>query len=273
MEEPLTHNTQPHPTTRMTKSIATFVTCPCDICGGENVKQSVVIKHERDAEQAERKAARKLGTPTNPSPSNCIENNVVLPRPNHGQRLLRSQIIDAMLKSAHPLELAEDNAGDGEDDGEDDAELYAGIDPHEEALESRVDDELHRDGAIGRNELRQIRKDIATTIRPGWQTGPPVKFGAPAHGKLTADQWRSCIEFGIPVPPVQLWASDGDESNHDRRQKLVESTMFLATALRWATSHRTSQKHRDEYMRNMRAYLKSLRDLHTAVMVSPYNYL
>lgn len=28
----------------------------------------------------------------------CIENNVVLPRPNHGQRLLRSQIIDAMLK-------------------------------------------------------------------------------------------------------------------------------------------------------------------------------
>jgi hypothetical protein len=68
MEEPLTHNTQPHPTTRMTKSIATFVTCPCDICGGENVKQSVVIKHERDAEQAERKAARKLGTPTNPSP-------------------------------------------------------------------------------------------------------------------------------------------------------------------------------------------------------------
>jgi hypothetical protein len=28
----------------------------------------------------------------------CIENNVVLPRPNHGQRLLRSQIIDALLK-------------------------------------------------------------------------------------------------------------------------------------------------------------------------------
>ena len=28
----------------------------------------------------------------------CTENNVVLPRPNHGQRLLRSQIIDALLK-------------------------------------------------------------------------------------------------------------------------------------------------------------------------------
>jgi hypothetical protein len=27
----------------------------------------------------------------------CIENNVILPRPNHGQRLLRSQIIDALL--------------------------------------------------------------------------------------------------------------------------------------------------------------------------------
>jgi hypothetical protein len=130
----------------------------------------------------------------------------------------------------------------------DDPELYTGIDAHEEPLESRVDDDLHRDGVIGRKELRQIRKDIAATICPGWQTGPPVNFGAPAHGKLKADQWRSCIEFDIPVSIVQLWAADTDISNDNRRQKLVESTMYLATALRYATSHRTSQRHVDEYM-------------------------
>jgi len=107
-----------------------------------------------------------------------------------------------------------------------------------EPLESRVDDDLHRDGVIGQKKLCQIWKDIAATICPGWQTGPPVNFGAPAHGKLMADQWRSCIEFDIPVSIVQQWAADTDISNDNRRQKLVESTMYLARALRYAASHR-----------------------------------
>jgi len=153
----------------------------------------------------------------------------------------------------------------------DDPELYTGIDAHEEPLEGRVDDDLHRDGVIGRKELRQIRKDIAATIRPGWQTGPPVNFGAPAHGKLKADQWRSCIEFDIPVSIVQLWA-DTDISDDNRRQKLVESTMYLATALRYATSHRTSQRHANEYMRNMRAYVTSLRDLFPEMKLRPNHH-
>jgi hypothetical protein len=89
---------------------------------------------------------------------------------------------------------------------------------------------------------------------------------------LKADQWRSCIEFDIPVSLVQLWMADVDVSNDDRRRKLTESTMFLATALRWATSHRTSQRHADEYMRNMRAYVKSLRDLFPEMKLRPNHH-
>jgi hypothetical protein len=88
---------------------------------------------------------------------------------------------------------------------------------------------------------------------------------------LKADQWRSCMEFDIPVSLVQLWAEAGI-SSEDRRQKLVESTMFLSTALRWATSHQTSQRHADEYMRNMRAYLKSLRDLFPEMKLRPNHH-
>ena len=43
----------------------------------------------------------------------------------------------------------------------------------------------------------------------------------------------------------------------DRRHKLLDSTMDLATALRWATSHRTSAKHAAEYTKSIRAYLAS----------------
>lgn len=48
--------------------------------------------------------------------------------------------------------------------------------------------------------------------------------------------------------------------------------MFLATALRWATSHRMSQRHADEYMRNMRAYLRSLRDLFPEMKLLPNHH-
>ena len=168
-----------------------------------------------------------------------------------------------------PTGVAVSNKPAEEDDGDDegDTDDNIGIDAHEEPLESQVDGDLYRDGAIGRKELRQIRKDIAATIRPGWQTAPPVNFGSPAHGKLKADQWRSCMEFDIPVSLIQLWAAHAD-----RRQKLAESTMLLATALRWAASYRTSEKRAGEYMRNVRAYLKSLRDLFPETKLRPNHH-
>ena len=56
------------PTTRMARS-DTVVVCLCNLCKGESVKQSIAIKHKRDAELAERKAARKLGMPIANTPS------------------------------------------------------------------------------------------------------------------------------------------------------------------------------------------------------------
>jgi len=79
-----------------------------------------------------------------------------------------------------------------------------------------------------------------------------------------AYQLHSCIEFDIPVLLMKLWSEvKPNEGNvlDDRRHKVLNSTMLLATALRWGTSHRTSAKHAAEYMKNMRAYLASLRDL------------
>jgi hypothetical protein len=51
---------------------------------------------------------------------------------------------------------------------------------------------------------------------------------------------------------------------------MVEST--LATAIRWGTSHETEEEHVDVYMRNMRAYLKSLRDPFPAMKLLPNHH-
>ena len=75
-------------------------------------------------------------------------------------------------------------------------------------------------------DLRQIQADIAAMIRPTWRTSPPKNFGTPAQGKPKADEWRTSIEFDLPVSLVKLWANSTEE-----RQRMIQSTMLLAMAI------------------------------------------
>ena len=129
----------------------------------------------------------------------------------------------------------------------------------------RVPDHCHH-RFIGKDELAQIRQDISNTTRPRWQSGPPTTLGTKGGGKLKADQLRSSIKFDIPVSLMHLSGGGGE---------VPHSTMLLATAISWGTSHRTSKKQAAQYMKNMRAYLASLRDLfpNTDLRTSHHNAL
>ena len=116
---------------------------------------------------------------------------------------------------------------------------------------------------ISQDDLKAIREDIAATIRPRWHAAPPANLGHVSHGKLKADEWRSCFEFDIPVSLLRIetrWSASGKQVD-EYRAKLVHSTFLLATAIRWATSHWTSAMHVEEYTKNMKKYLEILRDL------------
>jgi len=116
---------------------------------------------------------------------------------------------------------------------------------------------------ISQDDLKVIQDDIAATIRPYWHAAPPANLGEVSHGKLKADEWRSCFEFDIPV--TLLWiescrnasATETDEY----RAKLVHSTFLLAIAIRWATSHHISATHVEEYKKTIKDYLKTLKGL------------
>ncbi|EPS96582.1 hypothetical protein FOMPIDRAFT_1130286, partial [Fomitopsis schrenkii] len=42
-----------------------------------------------------------------------------------------------------------------------------------------------------KDDLYHFQREIAATLRPSHSTGPPVKIGTKAHGKLKADQWKA----------------------------------------------------------------------------------
>ena len=124
---------------------------------------------------------------------------------------------------------------------------------------------------ISQDDLKVIRDDIAATSRPRWHATPPANLGQVSHGKLKADEWRSCFEFDIPVS--LLWieshrnASATESDEH--WAKLVHSTLLLAIAIRWATSHRMSATHVEEYQKAMKDYLETLKKIQPTQRLRP----
>ena len=120
-------------------------------------------------------------------------------------------------------------------------------------------------------ELRQIQLDIRNTLRPSWHEGPPGNLGEKGHGKLKSDQWRSCIEFDLPVSLVSL-LQKARSSDTARLRQVLDSTMLLATAIQWATSHRTSALHIERYTSLMHRYLQSIRKLRPDLDLHPNHH-
>src|SRR5229473_3885141 len=127
---------------------------------------------------------------------------------------------------------------------------------------------------ISQDDLKVIRDDIVVTVRPRWHAAPPANLGHVSHGKLKADEWRSCFEFDIPVSllRIETWRSTAGKQVDEYRAKLVHSTFLLAIAIHWATSHRTSAMHAEMYTKTIKNYLETLRDLQPTQHFRPNHF-
>ena len=122
---------------------------------------------------------------------------------------------------------------------------------------------------ISQNKLVMICDDIANTTCPCWHATPPANLGQVFHDKLKANEWRSCFEFDIPVSLLQIGTWGNASQTDEYRAKLVHSTLLLAIAIHWATSHRVSAKHIEQYEKNMKDYLKMLKELRPSQCFRP----
>jgi hypothetical protein len=125
---------------------------------------------------------------------------------------------------------------------------------------------------LRKKELKRIQDDIARTIRPSWQTSLPRDFGAPSHGKPKADEWRTGIDFDLPVSIVKLWLEIYNSSSESREKDVIDATMFLAMAIRIGTSHQTSSEHAEKYRAYIHAYLQILLRLYPNKQLRPIHH-
>ncbi len=130
---------------------------------------------------------------------------------------------------------------------------------------------------VSKAELKKLHNNIKVTVRPNYRQGPPKNLGSRGHGKLKADQWKTCIEFDIPVFVARFWsretAPQGQESETTfRRDRIYRTVMDLAVAVRWGTSYRTSEHHSRMFDWNMKAYLEGLLELYPNIQLRPNHH-
>jgi hypothetical protein len=130
---------------------------------------------------------------------------------------------------------------------------------------------------VTRKELKALQTEIATVIRPPYCQGPPSNLGNPGHGKLKADQWKTCMEFDLPIFIAQNWARETSAAGQDpeitaRRDKVYENIMQLAVAIRWGTSYKTSAQHSQKFEENLVLYLRSLLILYPDIKFRPNHH-
>jgi hypothetical protein len=128
---------------------------------------------------------------------------------------------------------------------------------------------------ITKEMLVQIREDIGSTQRPDWQGHLPLNFGSPEHGKLKADQWRTALEFDIPVSLIRIKSQQrltGRIDEDARLQKLVDHTLDLAMAIAWGLSRRTSSRHAERYTFYMLRYLAGIKELFPDYNLKPNHH-
>ena len=160
------------------------------------------------------------------------------------------------------------------DDEGGDHEILLGHNIVEECSEQQCQKEKMRSWEpLTKNEINDIQKCLGAITRPTWHRGPPINLGDAAHGKLKAEQWRSSIEFDLPVTLFKKWGLDCDEDiQSTRRKKLAHSTMLLAMAVRWGMSHIISENHATRCINYMRAYLECVKDIFPDITLRPNHH-
>lgn len=139
---------------------------------------------------------------------------------------------------------------------------------------AKVDEQNDQKGVSGEaltdEEIDAIQAELNGIKQPSWHRGPPKNLGDAEHGKLKAEQWQSAIEFDLPVTLMKLWGAG--YAGKERRQKLAHSTMLLAMAIRWGTSHVTSLHHAQQYRKYMMTYLECIQDLFPSYSFRPNHH-
>jgi hypothetical protein len=126
-----------------------------------------------------------------------------------------------------------------------------------------------RKSVLGRTVLTAAREDSVNIELPSWMNPAPAAFGSKAHGKLSADQWRTLCSINLVITLIRLWGND----TNSREYQMLVNYLDLVMAVEVGSTLITSEEHIKIHEDAITSYLQSLKDLYKEARIVPNHHL
>ncbi|KAJ3779587.1 hypothetical protein GGU10DRAFT_255402, partial [Lentinula aff. detonsa] len=131
-----------------------------------------------------------------------------------------------------------------------------GLEPMPDAKKISKGSLQHRDSTlkqksirdvIGKDLLEQIWADMERTVLPSWIQKAPPKWGIPASGKLSADEYKVICSIHLVITLIRVWGYENEEGPQSRRFQMLLNFLDLVHSIHVLFLRETSAKLRAYY--------------------------
>ncbi|KAJ3752706.1 hypothetical protein EV360DRAFT_88492 [Lentinula raphanica] len=126
---------------------------------------------------------------------------------------------------------------------------------------------------IGKDLLEEVWADMARSILPSWIQPAPPKWGIPATGKLSADEYKVVCSISLVITLIRVWGYGNKERPQSRHYRMLLNFLDLVRSIHVIFLHETSQGSRAYYQGTMLKYLEGVLELFPDAMLSSNHHL
>ncbi|KAJ3970594.1 hypothetical protein EV361DRAFT_801746 [Lentinula raphanica] len=109
------------------------------------------------------------------------------------------------------------------------------------------------------------------TILPSWIQKPPSRWGTPAAGKLSADEYKVISSISMVITLIRVWGYQNSVGS--RRYKMLENYLDLIRAIHVLFLRETTSKSRAYYHSHILRYLRTILELYPDVTLKSNHHL
>ncbi|KAJ3841848.1 hypothetical protein F5878DRAFT_530899, partial [Lentinula raphanica] len=121
--------------------------------------------------------------------------------------------------------------------------------------------------------LKEVWADMARSILPSWIQPAPPKWGIPATGKLSADEYKVVCSISLVITLIRVWGYGSREEPQSRRYQMLLNFLDLVHSLHVLFLRETSPNSRAYYKATIVKYLRGVLELFPDVVLSSNHHL
>ncbi|KAJ3722348.1 hypothetical protein C8R42DRAFT_580159 [Lentinula raphanica] len=126
---------------------------------------------------------------------------------------------------------------------------------------------------IGKDLLEKIWADMARSVLPSWIQPAPQKWGIPATGKLSADEYKVVCSISLVITLIRVWGYGNREKPQSRHYQMLLNFLDLVHSLHVIFLRETSEESRVYYQSTILKYLRGVLELFPDVVLSSNHHL